>query len=173
MISEEQVIRYCCEDLPKIENYGQAMNDETQVWHCHHRAEILPCGMFPMDTLKKFGIYFNRPAAELVFLTKFEHLRLHNKGKTLSEEHRRKLSEANKGKKHSDETRRKISEVRKGDRHPFFGKKRSDETKRKMSEAKKGKKRGSLSEWTKRKISESMKAYYAKLKHSKYICETE
>jgi group I intron endonuclease len=50
------------------------------------------------------------------------------KGKPKSEEDRRKKSEAAKGKPKSDETRRKISEARKGKPH-------SDETRRKMSEA--------------------------------------
>ena len=36
MISETQVKKYCNEDPSLIENYWDAMNDETQVWHCHH-----------------------------------------------------------------------------------------------------------------------------------------
>lgn len=57
------------------------------------------------------------------------------KGKHLSEEHKRKISEAKKGKKHSplsEETKRKISEANKGKHH-------TEETKKKWSEAKKGK----------------------------------
>ena len=57
------------------------------------------------------------------------------KGKTLSEETRRKMSEARKGRTFSEETRRKISEAKKGKSSPMKGKKRSDETKQKMSEA--------------------------------------
>src|SRR5574344_1771659 len=68
-------------------------------------------------------------------------------GKHLSDEVRRKISEAKKGKHKSDETKLKISEARKGKHH-------SDETKKKMSEAKKGK---HLSEETKKKISEAKK----------------
>ena len=49
-------------------------------------------------------------------------------GKHLSEETRRKMSEARKGKHLSEETRRKLSEVRKG-------KHLSEETRRKISEA--------------------------------------
>lgn len=148
MISEEQVIRYCSEDISKIENYGQAMNDETQVWECHHRAEILPCGNFSVETLKKFGLYYHRPASELVFLTKLEHSRLHYKGKPLSEETKRKMSEAHKNM--SEETKRKMSEFRKGKPSPNKGKRMSEEQKRKMSEARKA-------DWAKRKLQNKLK----------------
>ena len=80
MICERTVKRFCCEDLSLIENYELAVNDTTQTWDCHHRGEVLPCGRFSRDDLKKFGLYFNRPAAELIFLTKAEHIRLHFKG---------------------------------------------------------------------------------------------
>ena len=60
-----------------------------------------------------------------------------NKGKVLSEETRRKLSEAHKGKLVSEETRRKRSEANKGNQWNV-GKVRSEETKKKMGESKKG-----------------------------------
>lgn len=75
------------------------------------------------------------------------------KGKPKSEEHRRKLSDAGKGKKHLEETKRKISETTKG-------KKLSEETKRRMSVAKKGKKLGPLSEERKRKLREPVTCPY-------------
>ena len=66
-----------------------------------------------------------------------------NYGRTFSEEHKRKLSEANKGKTHSEKTRRKMSEARKGKycgkNNPNYGKHHSKETKKKLSEALKGK----------------------------------
>ena len=53
------------------------------------------------------------------------------KGRTISEEHKRKISESNKGKIFSEETKLKISEAHKGMKY-------SEESKRKMSEAHKG-----------------------------------
>ena len=69
------------------------------------------------------------------------------KGKPRSKEIRRKISEAHKGKTHSEKSRRNMSESQKG-------KTFSEETKRKLSEAKKGK---THSEETKRKLSEANK----------------
>ena len=57
-------------------------------------------------------------------------LNIWSKGKCLSDETKRKLSEALKGKHHSEETKHKMSESHKG-------KHLSDETKRKLSEARK------------------------------------
>lgn len=82
-----------------------------------------------------------------------------HKGRTHSEETRKKLSEINKGKHLSEETKKKISENRKG-----FEGHHSEETKRKISEANKGhtawnkgKKMDAHSEEWKRKVSEAMK----------------
>jgi hypothetical protein len=70
-------------------------------------------------------------------------------GAIISEESRRKQSEAmkgenhpNYGKSHSEETRKRISEAMKGklagENHPLYGKSPSEETRRKRSEAMKG-----------------------------------
>lgn len=125
MINEKCAKRFCKEDISKIENYELAINDKSQMWECHHKAEILPCGRFSRNDLKKFNLYWNRPANELVFLTPSEHRKLHLKGK-----------------KFSEETRRKMSESRKGKNTWMKGTYRSEETKRKISESLKGKKRG-------------------------------
>jgi hypothetical protein len=75
-------------------------------------------------------------------------------GKTPSEETRRKISDANKSRVFSEETRRKLSEANKG---KVF----SEETRRKLSDAHKGK---TASEETRRKISEARKG----VKHPNY-----
>ena len=62
-----------------------------------------------------------------------------NKGKIFSEEHKRKLSESHKGQMVSKETRRKMSETQSGEKHYLYGKSLPKETKRKMSEANKNK----------------------------------
>ena len=76
-----------------------------------------------------------------------------NRGKVFSEETKRKLSESQKGRVFSEETRRRMSEAKKGKNHKPF----SEETRRKLSEAKKGKKRKPFSEETRRKLSEANK----------------
>ena len=92
-------------------------------------------------------------------------------GKQLSEEHKRKISEAHKGKILSEETKKKISEAvsgekhplygQKGDEAPFYGKTHTEETKKKMSESHKGDKHPlfgkKLSEEYKKKISVTLK----------------
>ena len=103
----------------------------------------------------------NNALSNLVFLSRKEHMKIHAngrispmKGKILSDEAKKKISEATKGennsmygKHHSSETKKKMSEKLKG--RTF-----SEEWKKKLSEAAKGK---TFSEETKRKMSESLK----------------
>ena len=142
MISENQVKKYCREDISLIENYDKAINDKTQTWDCHHRKE----SQYSVDELVYIGEYYNRPACELIFLTPFDHRRLHKlgkptwiKGKHHSVETRKKMSEAQNGRQFSEEARKKMSESKKGENHPLFGKHHSEETRKKIGEALKGK----------------------------------
>ena len=103
-------MKYCCEDTSKIENYELAKRDNFKGWVIHHRLELVETGAVADSTkqdLRARGIYYNRPAEELIYLTKSEHQRLHrkgkpgpNRGKHFSEEHKRKLLESKKGKKY-------------------------------------------------------------------------
>lgn len=152
MISEKYAKQFCCEDISKIENYEQAINDTTQLWDCHHRTEIW-WNCTRKDLIEN-ECYYNRKACELIFLTHSEHQKLHNTGKVLSDETRQKLSVMNKGERNpnygiakSEETRKKMSESHKG-------KVLSAETKKKMSEAQKGR---THSDETRKKISEAKK----------------
>ena len=121
-----------CKDYENIENYQKAKNENFKGWQCHHRLETHNSDGerrlvdITRDELLALGMYYGRPAEELIFLTKSEHSRLHHKGKLISEETRKKLSEANKG-KHL------------GKDNPFYGKHHSEENRKKLSEANKGK----------------------------------
>lgn len=139
MIRENLVKEYCCEDISLIQNYQKAIEDSTQTWQCHHRLEIYDENgkerslQKSRDELMIENRYYNRPASELIFLTKSEHRSLHMKhmgiygynhkkvtghgtmyGKHLTDEQKKKLSEAHKGRKHSEESKRKMSEAHKG-----------------------------------------------------------
>ena len=135
MINIKKVKRYCKEDISKIKNYEQAVNDTTQTWVCHHMTETWwNC---TAKELIENECYYNRKACELIFLTPEEHKSLHSKGKILSAETRRKISDSHKGKILSEETKRKLSEANKGNTY-HKGKKHSEETRRKISELLKG-----------------------------------
>ena len=142
MINENYAKSYCRDDISLIENYGKAIADTTQIWHCHHRRETI----YSRLGLLEIGEYYNRPAEELIFLTKSDHNKVHHLGKPLSEDTCKKISESlngkpawNKGKHHSAEARKKMSESKKGENNPMFGKHHSAEARKKMSDTMKGK----------------------------------
>ena len=141
---------YCSEPLDKIEHYEEALADNFEGWCMHHRLEIQPDGTrVSMQELIDQGLYWHRPAEELVFMRCEEHISLHSKGKHKSAEHRKKIAEALKGKHLSEETRKKLSEAHKGKHRSaetclkmstaLKGRTFSAESRRKMSEAKRGK----------------------------------
>lgn len=142
MININNIIKYCFE-YTQIENYQLAVSDETQVWDCHHRKEIEENKN--REQLIKEGLYYNRPPEEFIFLTKSEHIKLHNLN--MSVEHKRKISEA----------------IKEG-RYGMTGKKHSKQTRIKMSLAKRGKKRKPISDETRRKISEACKLAWKKFR---------
>lgn len=75
MINTKYAEQYCCEDISLIENYDEAIRSEN-VYDCHHRLEIeLKIGRKEMI---KRGLYWKRPASELIFIDHKEHQRIHN-----------------------------------------------------------------------------------------------
>ena len=120
-----------CKDYKNIENYEAALKSPLK-YDLHHRREISE-NKSRKDLIAQH-LYYGRPATELIFLSKAEHMRLHNAN--LSAETRRKISDAKKGDKNpmfgkpspwlgkhpSAETRQKISDARKGKRSPNRGK---------------------------------------------------
>lgn len=86
-------------------------------------------------------------------------LRLARLGQKHSEESKQKMSKVKSGFKHSEETKKKMSENKSGKPSPRLGTKNSIETREKISKANSGKPSNrlgvKLSEETKRKISES------------------
>lgn len=163
MICIPTVKSYCKEDINLIENYTEAINDKEKTWDCHHRKETDE-GL-SVKQLKNIGLYFDRPASELIFLTQHEHLSLHSKGRQFSDETRKKLSEINKGRQFSDDARKKMSDAKKGKKqsielinkrsdglkkyyesHDGYWKNKelSNDTKNKMSAAHKGRRPSNL-----------------------------
>ena len=126
--------RYC-KDFENIENYQKAKAENFKGWHCHHRLEThTPDGKrrdadISHKKLKALGMYYNRPASELIFLPRSEH-----------EAYR-------KGKSRSEESRRKMREAKKGEKHPMYGKHLSEETRKKIGEANKGNKNNLGTRW--------------------------
>ena len=121
MISKYNSCFYCKEDISHIENYDIAIKD-TKQWDCHHKAELLPCGRFSIAQLKKYGLYFNRPANELIFIRHDYHIGMHMKGikrsiETIENIRKSKTGDNNPrgmlGKRHSYATREKMALVQK------------------------------------------------------------
>lgn len=106
MISETKARKYCCEDISTIENYEQAINDQTQMWECHHRWET-DRGL-SREELIFCCEYDYVPADRLIFLTKAQHQRLHNLGKKMAESTKRKLSKLCSGWHHTEEAKERI-----------------------------------------------------------------
>lgn len=79
MINEKCAKCYCSEDIALIENYQEAISDDQKMWDIHHRRECDENGktLFTKKQLKEMNLYFNRPASELIFVTKSMHWKLH------------------------------------------------------------------------------------------------
>lgn len=133
-----------CNEIQNVENYEQAKADNFKGWDCHHRLEthtsdgerrlidLTPKELIALD------MYCHRPANELIFMLRKEHTSLHKKGRHLTKEQRKKISETLMRHPVSEENRKKLSEISKGNKY-HKGKHHSEEAKRKMSNAKKGK----------------------------------
>ena len=67
---------FCCEPISEIENYELAVKDNFVGWVTHHRKEFEDNG-YSREELKDKGLYYNRPAKELIFLRAGEHRKLH------------------------------------------------------------------------------------------------
>ena len=71
---------WCCSECETlIENYDKAKADNFKDWELHHRLEtrtsdgiLRPIELTPKE-LDALGMYKNRPASELIYLTKKEH----------------------------------------------------------------------------------------------------
>ena len=125
-----------CYELENVENYELAKRDNFKGWVIHHRLEthfsdgsIRPnkCNI-TVDELKELDMYYNRPADELIFMKKSEHIKLHcllntnfkplygNKhtlGFHPSAESKAKMSKAAKNVVHTQEWNKKVSESQK------------------------------------------------------------
>ena len=171
MINESNVCKYCRDDISKIENYDKAIADTSQTWVIHHRLELTLDGEFALtpEQLKMHDMYYSRPYYELIFLTRTDHIKLHNSSRTLTTDIKSKISKSLTGKSLSEEHRRKIAESLKGDNNPFYGKHHSVDTRRKWSEIRKGR---TLSEEHRRKIAESLKGRISPMKGRTISAET-
>lgn len=134
MVDEQNAYSFCKDNIEKIENYDKAINDKNNMWVCHHKLELTINDEFAhsKDELIRMKMYYNRPYYELVFMTKSEHASLHSTHR--SDEQLKKQRNNNKGWHFTEEQRLHLSSIRKGK---------------------------TVSEDTKRKLSESLKAYWA------------
>lgn len=73
--SENRLKLICCEDYRTIENWEAANADPDVKWELHHRLEIELNASKPQ--LVKMGLYYHRPAKELIFLRPIDHNKLH------------------------------------------------------------------------------------------------
>lgn len=98
MISVNQAKKYC-KNYTQIKNYEKAVNDPNTKWDCHHIFELkCPVIKALVPDLIAYGLYYDRPAEELIFLTPQEHHKLHAD-----------INNRFSGKKHSEETRKLMS----------------------------------------------------------------
>lgn len=114
---------YCRDPISNIEGYDEALNDLDHKYVIHHRLETCkrnrktgkfdikrdPSEYVDRDTLKAFGLYFNRPANELVYMRYDEHSRLHTSGRGFGTR-----KDYNKGKRRTKEQKDYLSNLYKG-----------------------------------------------------------
>lgn len=135
------MINKYCNNIEDVENYEKAKADNFKGWHLHHRLEThtsdgdLRKIAISRKELIAFGVYYNRPANELIYLTKSEHSSLHAH---FTDKNAEKISKTVKHLWENIEYRQHMSEAHKG--HTFNrGRVHSKVSRQHMSEAHKGK----------------------------------
>lgn len=119
MINAKKVASRVCTDITKIENYDKALNDDSQEWQCHHRLEThnsdgeLRSIFLSREELIALDMYWHRPPEELIYLTRSEHMTLHNSSKQYREKMKKSCKGINQGAK-SEEMKKHLSESCKG-----------------------------------------------------------
>lgn len=97
------MISYCCEPVDTIEGFIPE-NERSTKMVIHHRLEshdesgTLRTRFLSMQQLKDAGLYYNRPASELIWMTESAHKQLHQKDLSYKE-NLQKMSKKNIGKK--------------------------------------------------------------------------
>ena len=137
-------LRKICSEFELVENYEEAVADTEKKCVLHHRKELVATGSDKFrkaEDLKKEGIYYGLPKEDLIFLRKDVHDALHKKECPVTEETKRKQSEAMKGKVFSEEHKRKLSEKKLGNKNAK-GSIRSDEYKMKQRQIRLGHTKG-------------------------------
>src|SRR5574344_1082123 len=72
--------KYYCINLEEVENYNLAKKDNFKGWDIHHRLETNNSDVnLSRKELIALDMYYNRPASELIFMTRSEHNKLHHK----------------------------------------------------------------------------------------------
>lgn len=99
MININYVKSYCS-NYELIENYQEAINS-PEVYDCHHKNEI-DMNLSRKELIDR-GLYYNRPPEELIFMTRGDHIGLHN---TISKKGNKYFA----GRKHNENTKKKMSE---------------------------------------------------------------
>lgn len=127
---------------------------------------------YGMENFKKDILIFNIVEKSFINLLEKEYIKFYRsvgKAEYNIADGGEGCGELNKGKHLSEEHKRKIGEALKGKSYKSRGKHLSEEHKRKISEAMKGKKRGPHSEEHKRKLSEVCKGKHWKLVDGKRV----
>lgn len=116
MINIKFAKRCCSEDISHIENYEQAKNDPRKYsWVLHHRLEIGYGYEITEGEMIKMGLYYHRPACELIFMPYGEHSTLHNNFKIILGTHKGSFKD---GYQPTEETKNKIRNKVKGKPRP-------------------------------------------------------
>ena len=80
-----------CTDLHLVENYEKAVADNFKGWILHHRLELHNdySLRYSREALIKIGLYYHRPANELIFVTVKEHVNMHGRARKIwNKEHK-------------------------------------------------------------------------------------
>ena len=127
------MLNYCCETVDQIEGYisEEKRTVKTVIHHrleSHDESGTLRTRFLSMQQLKDTGLYYNRPASELIWMTESAHKSLHQKDLSYKE-NLQKMSKKNIGRKVSDVQKNKL-------REKAIGRKHTAETKAKLNASK-------------------------------------